>query len=196
MGLFNKFFGVIPPAKFAPVLAGLYTVIGLAFAILSFGRWIMPHAALDLTIPWGVVSLLLFFTGAYGLYATTKGNTWHHRQFVSASWGFLLMFLCWAIVYIAVEQHHVDDVNKGCALRNPDWEGTTKCDDGRKQGALIATILTVVGMVIGFYVTLVLNKWVSGLEWEEHLEKERRLDQWRSGHGANPNEKEVAVDVN
>ncbi|KAG0209484.1 hypothetical protein BGX31_002083, partial [Mortierella sp. GBA43] len=116
--------------------------------------------------------------------------------FVSASWGFLLMFLCWAIVYIAVEDHHVVKVNNGCYQRNPDWKFPPKfpdvdeCDDRRKLAVKIATALTTIGMFLGFYFTLVLSKWVSGLEWEEHLEKERRLEQWRSGHGANPNQKE------
>lgn len=32
----------------------------------------MPHAETDLAIPWAIVSILLFFTGAYGLYAVTK----------------------------------------------------------------------------------------------------------------------------
>ncbi|KAF9186771.1 hypothetical protein BGZ51_000847 [Haplosporangium sp. Z 767] len=181
MGLFDKFFGVVPPSAGTPVLAGLYALIGLAFTILSFGRWIMPHAELDLSLPWAIVSLLLLATGAYGVWATTKGSTWHHRQFVSASWGFLLMFLCWAIVYIAVEDHHIEKVNKGCAELNPDWaEG--ECDSKRKKAVTLATALVTVGMVLGFYFTLVVSKWVSGLEWEEHLEEERRLDQWRSGH--------------
>ncbi|KAF9950758.1 hypothetical protein BGZ65_006395 [Modicella reniformis] len=193
MGLMDKFFGVVAPSTGAPIIAAIYTILGFAFTILSFGRWIMPHAETDLAVPWGVVCILLFLTGAYGLYATTKGNTWHHRQFVSASWGFLLMFLCWAIVYIAVEENHVVKVNRGC-IELTDWE-ESKCDDRRKMAVTIAIALVTVGMVIGFYVTLVLNKWVSGLEWEEHLERERRLEQWRSGHGTNPDEKEHVVNV-
>ncbi|KAF9954541.1 hypothetical protein BGZ65_003952 [Modicella reniformis] len=164
MGLFDKFFGVVEPGKAAPVLAFLYAVIGLVFMILSFGRWIMPHAETDLAIPWAVVCLLLMFTGVYGVWANTKGNTWHHRQFVSASWGFLLMFLCWSIVYIAVEENHVD-----------------------KTASITAIILVVIGMIFGTYFTLVLSNWVSKIEWEEHLEMEKRLELWRSGKGENPN---------
>ncbi|KAF9356041.1 hypothetical protein BGX26_005804 [Mortierella sp. AD094] len=155
----------------------------------------MPHADADLYIPWGVVCLLLLGTGVYGLYATTKGNTWHHRQFVSFSWGFLLMFLCWAIVYIAVEEHQAKKVNGECMNRNPSWT-KEDCDGRRKKAATLATALVTIGMLFGLYFTMVLSKWVSGLEWEEHLEKERRLEQWRSGHGDNPNAKcDVVVDV-
>ncbi|KAG0262403.1 hypothetical protein BG011_010200 [Mortierella polycephala] len=181
MGLFDKFFGLVQPSTGAPILAGFYTITGLAFTILSFGRWIMPHAELDLSLPWAIVSLLLFVTGAYGLWATTKGSTWHHRQFVSACWGFILMFLCWAIVYIAVEDHHIEKVNNGCAELNPDWT-EDECDSKRKTAVTVATALVTVASVFGLYFTLVVSKWVSGLEWEEHLEEERRLDQWRSGH--------------
>ncbi|KAF9364793.1 hypothetical protein BGX34_000340, partial [Mortierella sp. NVP85] len=193
MKIFEKFFGVIEPAKGAPFLAGLYTIIGLVFMILCFGRWIMPHAETDLAIPWAIVCLLLLFTGAYGLYATTKGNTWHHRQFVSASWGFLLMFLCWGIVYIAVEKHHVEKVNAGCIARTG-WD-LQRCDDRRETAALVAIILVVIGMVFGAYFTLVLNKWVSAIEWEEHLEEEKRLELWRSGKGENPHGKEHSSNV-
>ncbi|KAI8353916.1 hypothetical protein B0O80DRAFT_65766 [Mortierella sp. GBAus27b] len=168
MGMFDKFFGVISPAAAAPILAGFYTVVGLAFMILCFGRY--------LAIPWAIVCLLLMFTGVYGLYATSKGSTWHHRQFVSASWGFLLMFLCWSIVYIAVEDHHVEKVNNGCDARNG-W-GIPKCDDRRKLAIKIAIPLVVIGMVFGTYFTLVLNKWVSSIEWEEHLEREKRRGPW------------------
>lgn len=38
MGMFDKFFGVIDPALFAPILAILYFAIGLVFTILCFGR--------------------------------------------------------------------------------------------------------------------------------------------------------------
>ena len=141
----------------------------------------MPHAELDLSLPWVIVCLLLLLTGVYGFWATTKGSTWHHRQFVSASWGFLLMFLCWAIVYIAVEEHHVDKVNKECEKHNPTW-GLKRCDDRRKTASLIATILVTIGMVFGLYFTLVVSKWVTAIEWTEHLEAERRLEAYRSGH--------------
>ncbi|KAG0332787.1 hypothetical protein BG004_001100 [Podila humilis] len=156
------------------------------------GGGIMPHAETDLAIPWAIVCLLLLITGVYGFWAVTKGSTWHHRQFVSASWGFLLMYLCWAIVYIAVEEHHVDKVNTGCMNRNPSWT-LQKCDDSRERAALIAIITTVIGMVLGIYCTLVVSKWVTGIEWEEHLDEERRLEQWRSGHGENPHIKEHFV---
>ena len=36
---------------------------------------IMPHAELDLTIPWGVISFLLMITGIYGIWALTKVTT-------------------------------------------------------------------------------------------------------------------------
>ncbi|KAI1320947.1 hypothetical protein EDD11_009270 [Mortierella claussenii] len=194
MGAFDKFFGVIAPARGAHLLAWFYTIVGAVFTILCFGRWIMPHAETDLAIPWAVVCILLFFTGAYGIWATQKGSTWHHRQFVSFSWGFLLMFLCWAVVYIAVEKHHVQKVNEGC-MRRTGWT-EAKCDDRRNVAATIAIILTTIAMVFGMYFTLVLSKWVGSLEWEEHLEKERRLEQWRNGHGENPNLKsEFVVDV-
>ncbi|KAG0252924.1 hypothetical protein BG011_006670 [Mortierella polycephala] len=189
MGLFDKFFGFISPAKFAPVLAGAYFLIGLVFMILSFGRWIMPHAETDLAIPWAIVCLLLLITGAYGMWATSKGVTWHLRQFVSAGWGFLLMFLCWGIVYIAVEEHHVDKVNNGCMARTG-WD-LQKCNDRRKTASLVATILVAVGMVVGMYFTLVLSRWVSAIEWQEHLEEEERLAAWRSGKGENPYAKDT-----
>lgn len=38
MGIFDKFFGFISPAKFAPILAAFYAVVGFVFMILSFGR--------------------------------------------------------------------------------------------------------------------------------------------------------------
>ncbi|KAF9965149.1 hypothetical protein BGZ70_005329 [Mortierella alpina] len=189
MGIFDKFFGLVQPRTGAPVLAAFYAIIGFVFTILSFGRWIMPHAETDLAIPWAVVCILLFFTGAYGFWATTKGSTWHHRQFVSASWGFILMYLCWAIVYIAVENHHVEKVNRGC-IELTGWD-ETKCDDRRKTAVTVATALTTIAMILGFYFTLVLSKWVSSIEWEEHLEEERRLEQWRSGHGEKPGQEHV-----
>ncbi|KAF9926708.1 hypothetical protein BGZ67_007985 [Mortierella alpina] len=189
MGMFNKFFGVFNPATFAPVLAGLYAVIGLVFMILCFGRWIMPHAETDLAIPWAVISILLLVTGVYGVWACTKGSTWHHRQFVSACWGFFLMFLCWGIVYIAVEMHHIEKVNTGCMQRNPGWS-LTQCDDRRKTAALVAIILVTIGMVLGIYFTMVLSRWVSSIEWAEHLEEEKRLADWRAGKGENPHIKE------
>ncbi|ORZ18394.1 hypothetical protein BCR41DRAFT_352301 [Lobosporangium transversale] len=187
MGLFDKFFGVIPPAAGAMGLGVLYTIIGLVFAILSFGRWIMPHAETDLYIPWGVVCILLFVTGIYGTWATAKGTTWHLRQYVSFSWGFLLMFLCWAVVYIAVEDNHVEKVNAGCIELNKDKNWTeAMCNERREKAVTISIALVTIAMVLGFYFTLVLSKWVSGREWEDHLEEERRLDQWRSGHGEKP----------
>ncbi|KAF9578559.1 hypothetical protein BGW38_005578 [Lunasporangiospora selenospora] len=150
----------------------------------------MPHADIDLSLPWAIVSLLLAFTGFYGLWGSSKGSTWHKRQFVSASWGFLLMFLCWAVVYIAVEDHHAERVNGECVDRNKDNAWTlTECDDRRKKAVVVASVLVSIAMVIGIYFTLVLSKWVTSVEWEEHLERERRLDQWRSGHA----EKETDV---
>lgn len=104
------------------------------------------------------------------------------------------MFLCWAIVYIAVEEHHIDKVNTGCITRNPSWT-LQECDARRQRGALVAIIMTVIGMLFGIYCTLVLNKWVSAIEWEEHLDEERRLEDWRNGKGENPHIKErFAVD--
>ncbi|KAF9586274.1 hypothetical protein BGW38_007555 [Lunasporangiospora selenospora] len=129
--------------------------------------------------------MLLFLTGSYGFWAVTKGNLWHHRQFVSASWGFILMFLCWSIVYIAVEKNHVEKVNNGCLDRNKDWT-YQQCDDRRKTATLSAIILVTIGSLLSIYFTLVVSRWISRLEWEEHLENERRLEQWRSGHGENP----------
>ncbi|KAI7816869.1 hypothetical protein BC939DRAFT_28722 [Gamsiella multidivaricata] len=38
MRIFDKFFGVVAPATGAPILAGLYAIVGLVFAILCFGR--------------------------------------------------------------------------------------------------------------------------------------------------------------
>ncbi|KAF9096262.1 hypothetical protein BGX27_001141 [Mortierella sp. AM989] len=150
----------------------------------------MPHAETDLAIPWAIVCLLLLATGLYGFWATTKGSTWHHRQFVSTSWGFLLMFLCWGIVYIAVEEHHVLKVNSGCMERTSwTWD---KCDQRRKTASLIAIILVSVGMVLGFYFTLILNRWVASIEWAEHLEEEKRLVEWRSGKGENPHAHNMA----
>ncbi|KAG0043902.1 hypothetical protein BGZ83_010930 [Gryganskiella cystojenkinii] len=145
----------------------------------------MPHAATDLAIPWAIVCLLLFVTGLYGVWATTRGSIWHHRQFVSVSWGFLLMFLCWAIVYIAVLDHQVAKVNNGCVELNPTWT-RLECDGHRKQASITATIMTAVGMVLGIHFTLVVSKWVTSLEWEEHLDNERRLELWRNGHGEDP----------
>ncbi|KAG0075336.1 hypothetical protein BGZ92_002952, partial [Podila epicladia] len=182
----NKFFGVVQPRTGAPIIAFIYILLGALFTFLSFSRWIMPHAEADLSIPWGVISLLLSVTGVYGYWAVTRGNTWHHRQFVSASWGFLLMLLCWAIVYIAVEEHHVDKVNMGCMNSNPSWT-LQKCDDYRKKAAVVSSIMTTIGMVLGLYLTLVLSRWVSALEWNEHLEEERRLEEWRNGLGEDPN---------
>ncbi|KAG0196298.1 hypothetical protein BGX28_010310 [Mortierella sp. GBA30] len=189
MGMFDKFFGSISPAKFAPILAVIYFLIGLVFMILCFGRWIMPHAETDLAIPWAIICILLMLTGAYGYWACTRGNTWHRRQFVSASWGFFLMFLCWGIVYIAVEEHHVEKVNNGCMARNPDWS-LTKCNDRRETAALVAIVLVTIGMLLGIYFTLVLSRWVSSIEWAEHLEEEKRLADWRAGKGENPHIKE------
>lgn len=99
------------------------------------------------------------------------------------------MFLCWAIVYIAVENHHVAKVNAGC-IELTGWD-EKKCDDRRKTAVTVATALTTIAMILGFYVTLVLSKWVSSLEWEEHLEEERRLEQWRSGHAEKPGQEHV-----
>ncbi|KAF9360208.1 hypothetical protein BGX26_010208 [Mortierella sp. AD094] len=189
MGIFDKFFGIVSPETGAPILSFIYTAIGLVFAILCFGRWIMPHAETELAIPWAIVCLLLFFTGLYGIYSTVKGSTWHHRQFVSATLGFLLMFLCWGIVYIAVEENHVEKVNNGCMERTS-WTWA-KCDERRKTGSLVAIILVSIGMAFGFYFTLILNKWVTSIEWTEHLEEEKRLAEWRSGKGENPHVKDM-----
>ncbi|KAG0067843.1 hypothetical protein BGZ89_005628 [Linnemannia elongata] len=192
MGIFDKFFGFIEPKTFAPILAGFYALVGFVFMILSFGRWIMPHAENDLSIPWGVICILLLITGVYGVWATTKGSTWHHRQFVSASWGFFLMLLCWGVVYIAVEIHHKEKVNTGCLKRNPTWS-LQKCDDRRKTASIIAIVLVTFGMLLGFYFTLVLSRWVSSIEWAEHLEEEKRLADWRAGKAENPHIKEHFV---
>ncbi|KAF9295661.1 hypothetical protein BGZ88_001731 [Linnemannia elongata] len=192
MGIFDKFFGFIDPKTFAPILAGFYALVGFVFMILSFGRWIMPHAENDLSIPWGVICILLLITGVYGVWATTKGSTWHHRQFVSASWGFFLMLLCWGVVYIAVEIHHKEKVNTGCLKRNPTWS-LQKCDDRRKTASIIAIVLVTFGMLFGFYFTLVLSRWVSSIEWAEHLEEEKRLADWRAGKAENPHIKEHFV---
>ncbi|KAF9907040.1 hypothetical protein EC991_011344 [Linnemannia zychae] len=192
MGIFDKFFGFIDPKTFAPILAGLYAIIGFVFMILSFGRWIMPHAENDLSIPWGVICILLFITGVYGVWATTKGNTWHHRQFVSACWGFLLMFLCWGIVYIAVERHHKEKVNNGCLRRNKSWS-LQRCDDRRNTASIVAIALVTIGMLLGFYFTLVLSRWVSAIEWADHLDEEKRLADWRAGKAENPHIKEHFV---
>jgi hypothetical protein len=88
-----------------------------------------------------------------------------------------------------VERHHIDKVNTGCMRRNPSWS-LTKCDDRRKTSSLVAIILVTLGLLLGIYFTLVLNRWVSKIEWEEHLENERKLEQWRNGHGENPHIKE------
>ncbi|KAF9323078.1 hypothetical protein BKA57DRAFT_534786 [Linnemannia elongata] len=192
MGIFDKFFGFIDPKTFAPILAGFYALVGFVFMILSFGRWIMPHAENDLSIPWGVICILLLITGVYGVWATTKGSTWHHRQFVSASWGFFLMLLCWGVVYIAVEIHHKEKVNTGCLKRNPTWS-LQKCDDRRNTASIIAIVLVTFGMLFGFYFTLVLSRWVSSIEWAEHLEEEKRLADWRAGKAENPHIKEHFV---
>ncbi|KAK3841657.1 MAG: hypothetical protein J3R72DRAFT_475331 [Linnemannia gamsii] len=180
MGIFNKFFGVFEPKTFAPILAGFYTLVGFVFMIVSFGRWIMPHAENDLSIPWGIICILLMITGAYGVWATTKGDTWHHRQFVSACWGFFLMLLCWGIVYIAVEMHP-----KGRVF-----------DDRRDKAATIAIVMVTIGMLFGIYFTLVLSRWVSAIEWADHLDEEKRLADWRAGKAENPHIKEhFVVDV-
>ncbi|GJJ72162.1 hypothetical protein EMPS_04519 [Entomortierella parvispora] len=192
MGFMDKFFGVLPPSTGAPILAVTYALIGLVFTMLCFGRWIMPHAETDLAIPWAIVCILLFITGAYGFWAVTRGSIWHHRQFVSASWGFLLMFLCWAIVYIAVEDHYVAKVNTGCLNLNPQWS-LLECDDARKSASLIAIILTSVGIILGVYFTLVISHWVTALEWEQHLENERKLELWRNGKGEDPLVKDAFV---
>lgn len=152
----------------------------------------MPHAETDLAIPWAIVCILLFLTGVYGFWAVTRGSIWHHRQFVSASWGFLLMYLCWAIVYIAVEDSHIAKVNGGCLDHNPDWT-LQVCDDYRKSASLITIITTCAGMVLGIYFTLAISHWVTGLEWEEHLEEERKLELWRNGKGEDPHVKEAFV---
>ncbi|KAG0236358.1 hypothetical protein BGW41_000439 [Actinomortierella wolfii] len=183
--LFDSFFGVVAPRTGAIVLSILYSIIGLVFAILCFGRWIMPHAELDLSLPWAIVCLLLLGTGLYGYWGVTKGSTWHKRQFVSCSWGFLLMFLCWAIVYIAVEDNHVDKVNAGCLERNPDWT-LDKCNDRRKRAATVATVMVTIASIFGIYFTIVLSRWVSSLEWEEHLQAEKALEDWRNGRGEQP----------
>ncbi|KAG0285347.1 hypothetical protein BGZ96_010379 [Linnemannia gamsii] len=180
MALFSKFFGLVAAPTGAPILGLVYAIIGFVFAILCFGRWIMPHAALDLTLPWAIVCLLLFATGAYGYWGATKGSNWHKRQFVSASWGFLLMYLCWAIVYIAVENNHVVKVNGDCEERNPEWDDG-QCEASRQSTVTIATVFVTLGMVLGIYFTLVVSRWVSGLEWEAHLEEEQRLEKWRRG---------------
>ncbi|KAG0306675.1 hypothetical protein BGZ98_001930, partial [Dissophora globulifera] len=114
------------------------------------------------------------------------GSTWHHRQFVSASWGFFLMFLCWGVVYIAVERNHADKVNTGCMQRNPSWD-LQKCDDRRKMASLVAIVLVSLGMIFGLYFTVEMSRWVSSIEWREHLEQEQRLANWRAGKGDNPN---------
>ncbi|KAG0200442.1 hypothetical protein BGX33_010994 [Mortierella sp. NVP41] len=183
MGIFDKFFGFINPKTFAPILAGFYFLVGFVFMILSFGGWIMPHAEKDLSIPWAVICILLMITGAYGVWATTK--------FVSVCWGFFLMLLCWGIVYIAVEVHQIDKVNNGCLARNQDngWD-LNMCDSRRKTAAIVAIALVTIGMVFGVYFTLVLNRWVSGIEWAEHLDEEKRLADWRAGKAENPHIKE------
>ncbi|KAK5798921.1 hypothetical protein F5H01DRAFT_358614 [Linnemannia elongata] len=147
----------------------------------------MPHAALDLTLPWAIVTLLLLVTGVYGYWGTTKGSIWHKRQFVSASWGFLLMYLCWAIVYIAVENTHIEKVNRDCEERNPDWDDG-RCEESRQSTVTIATVFVTIGMVLGIYFTLVVSRWVSGLEWEAHLEEEERLEKWRRGELEKPHD--------
>ncbi|KAF9333396.1 hypothetical protein BGZ91_011272 [Linnemannia elongata] len=226
MALFSKFFGLVATPTGAPILGLVYATIGLVFAILCFGRFtqlrlgqrhspllereqlsrIMPHAALDLTLPWAIVSLLLLATGVYGYWGTTKvnflamnmfslamslligkGNIWHKRQFVSASWGFLLMYLCWAIVYIAVENTHIEKVNRDCEERNPDWDDG-RCEESRQSTVTIATVFVTIGMVLGIYFTLVVSRWVSGLEWEAHLEEEQRLEKWRRGELEKPHD--------
>ncbi|KAF9910577.1 hypothetical protein EC991_006136 [Linnemannia zychae] len=187
MGFFDKFFGVVAAPTGAPILGLAYAAIGAIFTVLCFGRWIMPHAALDLTLPWAIVSLLLLATGAYGYWGTTKGCIWHKRQFVSASWGFLLMYLCWAIVYIAVENNHIAKVNNDCEKLNPDWDDG-ECELSRQSTVTIATVFVTVGMILGIYFTLVVSRWVSGLEWEAHLEEEQRLEKWRSGQLENPHD--------
>ncbi|KAI7831343.1 hypothetical protein BC939DRAFT_436750, partial [Gamsiella multidivaricata] len=157
--------------------------------ILCLGRFsyagIMPQAETDIAIPWAIVCLLLLLTGAYGLWVNRKGSTWHHLQFVSACWGFLLMLLCWGVVYIAVEMHHVKKVNEGCMYRNASWT-LKQCDDRRKTAGVVAIVLAAIGMLFGIYFTLVLNVWVSSIEWTEYLENERRLAAWRSGKAENP----------
>ncbi|KAK3830455.1 MAG: hypothetical protein JOS17DRAFT_160998 [Linnemannia elongata] len=152
----------------------------------------MPHAENDLWIPWGVICILLMITGVYGVWATTKGSTWHHRQFVSASWGFFLMLLCWGVVYIAVEVNQQEKVNAGCLRLNPDWT-LQECDDRRKTASIIAIVLVTIGLLFGFYFTLVLSRWVGSIEWAEHLEEEKRLADWRAGKAENPHIKEHFV---
>ncbi|KAF8937614.1 hypothetical protein BGZ58_002431 [Dissophora ornata] len=153
----------------------------------------MPHAETDLVIPWAIVCLLLMFTGIYGLWACHKGrSTWHYRQFVSACWGFFLMLLCWGVVYIAVERNHADKVNTGCMNRNPTWS-LQECDDKRSTASIVAIIMVTLGMFFGVYFTLVLSRWVSSMEWVEHLEEEQRLADWRAGKGENPHADQKAV---
>ncbi|KAF9978260.1 hypothetical protein BGZ73_003067 [Actinomortierella ambigua] len=163
----DKFFGIVAPQTGAAALAVMYSIVGLVFAILSFGRC----------------------TGLYGYWGVTRGSTWHKRQFVSCSWGFLLMFLCWGIVYIAVEDNHVEKVNTGCMEINPGWT-REMCDKSRKRAATVATVLVTVGMIFGIYFTLVVSRWVSGIEWAEHLEAEKLLEDWRNGHGEQPHIKD------
>ncbi|KAF9088624.1 hypothetical protein BGX29_000171 [Mortierella sp. GBA35] len=102
------------------------------------------------------------------------------------------MFLCWAVVYIAVENNHIEKVNGDCEKRNPEWDEGA-CEESRKSTVTIATVLVTVGMVLGIYFTLVLSRWVSGLEWEAHLEEEERLEKWRNGQIDNP--KDTIVDL-
>jgi predicted membrane protein len=95
------------------------------------------------------------------------------------------MLLCWGVVYIAVETHHQDKVNTGCMKLNPDWT-LQQCDDRRNTAAIIAIVLVTVGMLFGIYFTLVLSRWVSSIEWAEHLDEEKRLADWRAGKAENP----------
>jgi len=95
------------------------------------------------------------------------------------------MLLCWGVVYIAVEIHHREKVNTGCMNRNKDWS-LQKCDDRRKTAATVAIALVTIGIFFGFYFTLVLGRWVSSIEWADHLDEEKRLADWRAGKAENP----------
>ncbi|KAI1316830.1 hypothetical protein EDD11_009408 [Mortierella claussenii] len=95
------------------------------------------------------------------------------------------MFLCWSVVYIAVEKHHADKVDRGCTQRNPDWS-LEQCDNRRKTASLVAIILVTIGVFLGIYFTLVLSRWVTSIEWAEHLEEDRKLADWRAGKAENP----------
>lgn len=95
------------------------------------------------------------------------------------------MLLCWAVVYVAVEDHHIEKVNNGCVAING-W--TIKmCDDYRKKAIVVSSVMTTISLLLGIYFTLVVSRWVSALESDDQQEEERRLEEWRNGHGENPN---------